>query len=185
MSEKWKQRWMFIIKVIVIIFIALHIYGTHARLLYKINPEATEAIKNVGFSFFRINEYTMTAQAFGLVYGIITAGIIFLYSEHKKKFMTIITFSILDGFGMFVYYSADSNNLFIIFAAIYYCVYTFCIIMAVGLHKSSTSKSEVETEVERNELIIKMKEHGLSGKEIAEIVGLTPSMISRIISKSH
>jgi hypothetical protein len=185
MTEKAKLNWMFFIKIIVIIFIAIHIFGTHARLLYKINPEASEAIKEVGFSFLSFNEYTFTAQAFGLVYGIITAGIIFLYSEHKKKFMTILTFAILDGFGMFVYYSADNNNLFIIFAAIYYCVYTFCIIMAVGLHKSSTSKTEVETETERNELIIKMKKHGLSGKEIAEIVGLTPSMISRIISKSH
>ena len=184
MTERFRQNSMFAIKIVVIIFIAIHIFGTHARLLYKINPEVSQSIKSLGFSFFRINEYTITAESFGLVYGIITAGIIFLYSEHKKKFIAILTFAILDGFGMFVYYSADSNNLFIIFAAIYYCIYTFCIIIAVGLHKSNVSKTEIETEYERNELIIKMKKHGLSGKEISEIVGITPSMISRILKSN-
>jgi hypothetical protein len=184
MKQSTKNTWMFAIKVFVIVFIAIHVYGTQARLLYRINPETTEAIRMGGFHFFVWNEYTIIAQIFGLVYGVITAGIIFLYSEHDKniKILTISTFALLDGIGMLVYYSSDINNLFIIFAAFYYFIYTVAIILAAGLHKSSSgAKEDNEPQIDRNLIIMKLDEQGFKGFEISDITGISKATVSRIL----
>ncbi len=165
-------------KIITIIALVFHLYGTHAKLLYQINPDCPKEIRAKGFHFYNWDEYTTTAKLFSIAYAIITAGILFIYSEHKKRLLVILAFAMLDAAGVYIYYDA-TNDYFIIFAAGYYALYTFAIIMAIGLHKTHVLNLD-----NRNTLIHRMNDSGIAWKKIADLLDTSESTVHRVIKKS-
>lgn len=160
------------IKIAIISAIAVHIYGVHAKLLYAINPDKGEAFKDTIYSFIQLNEPTITTQIFALVYAIATAGILILYSEHIWKYAATITFAILDGAGMLIYYNTEIDKLFTIFSSSYYALYTIAIIVFVGLH--SRLKDVYK---DMDDVITTFKESGMSDKEISKQLNIPRRLI--------
>jgi hypothetical protein len=167
-----------VLKIITIIALVFHLYGTHAKLLYQINPDCPKEIRDKGFHFYNWDEYTTTAKLFSIAYAIITAGILFIYSEHKKKLLVVLSFAILDAAGVYIYYDIGLEK-FTIFAAGYYAAYTLAIIIAIGLHKTHVLNID-----NRNILIRRMYDSGIVVRKIAELTDTSESTVQRIVKKS-
>lgn len=144
-----------IIKLIGLIFLAVHLFFTHARLLYHVNPEISSKVKDLGFSFGLVNEGFILSLIFALAYSVITITIILIYSETWQKYIYMIVVAFLDGFGVYIYYNINlgsgikarteiDSNLFILFTSFYYAAYTFFIVVSLGFHKAKRSKKKPE-----------------------------------------
>lgn len=144
-----------VIKLIGLIFLAVHLFFTHARLLYHVNPEISSKIKDLGFSFSMVNEGFILSLIFALAYSVITITIILIYSETWQKYIYMIIVALLDGFGVYIYYNINlgagilaraeiDTNLFILFTSFYYAFYTFFIVVSLGFHRAKRSKKKME-----------------------------------------
>lgn len=156
-----------IIKLIGLIFLAVHLFFTHARLLYQVNPEISSKIKDLGFSFGLVNEGFILSLIFALAYSIITIAIILIYSEIWQKYIYMIIVALLDGFGVYIYYNINlgsaikasgeiNQNLFVLFTSFYYASYTFFIVISLGFHKTKrAAKKKERSKIEMKRSIIK------------------------------
>ena len=140
-----------------IVFIAVHLFGVHSKLLFQLNPDKVKTISGniMVFSFNDITENNITAIIFALSYSIATAVILTL-SYDKKYMLYIITlvFGLLDGAGVFIYYNVKLEN-FVIWGSVYYAIYTFVIIISAGYYrlKNEPDLSKKTDESQLTELI--------------------------------
>lgn len=144
-----------IVKLIGLIFLAVHLFFTHARLLYHVNPEISSKVKDLGFSFNLVNEGFILSLIFAFAYSIITITIILIYSKTWQKYIYMLIVALMDGFGVYIYYNINLGtgiqaraeidaNLFIFFTSFYYAAYTFFIVVSLGFHKERRSKKKTE-----------------------------------------
>lgn len=177
-------------------FVTLHLFGTHARLLYYLNinkhlQDFNNAIPT--FSFAIANEETITAMIFALAYSAMTAIILKLYDETAKLYVAAIaTFAILDFLGVLIYYNTKIPN-FNFCGALYYAFYTLATIAAIGYsrfqgnHNSQDCIARPSTTNTGNSLleILRLKEEGVSQKQIALQLNMSESKVSRQIRNNN
>ena len=168
-------------KIIGMMLLAIHLFGTHSRLLYHINPEFGDGLK-VGFSFLRISEQIIIAEIFALSYSVITAIILLLYSESNNRIWIVSIFAFLDGAGVFIYYNVEIKTLFVIFSSLYYSVYTMIVIMSIGLHSKIGNGQTWDLKM-RDRAIYGLVEKGNTVSEISSILGVSQQSIIKILDK--
>ncbi len=173
-------------------FLTIHLFGTHARLLYtlNLNKHLQEfAGKIPAFSFITFNEDTISAMVFALAYSAMTAIILKLYDERAKGFVAAIaTFAILDFFGVLIYYNTAIKH-FNFFGALYYAFYTLATIAAIGYSRFQVSKEELreiaDPPNENTNLydeIVRLKAAALNQKQVAIVLQISESKVSRILN---
>ncbi len=149
---------------LLIIALSIHIFSVHCRLLYYINPEIS--IKPA-FSYLTFDEPTILAMVFALSYSVATAFII--YISNRKSL--IITYGIIDTIGVLLYYF---TKIPIHYGAIYFALYTgVLIISTVFLNGTEYQIDEIR----------KLKEKGLTQREVAERLNISESKVSRILNR--
>lgn len=136
--------------------LAIGLFITNTRILYHLNPDATESL----FSYRTLNENSIISMIIASVYSITTISII---SKLRKMncywymvLIMIIPFALIDGYGVHLYYNTKMPN-FIIFAAVYYGIYTSMILVFPAMEKmiieKFTKKKEIVTPENENILI--------------------------------
>jgi len=163
-----------------LVFLAIHLLFTHARLLFNINPEKSlDSFKAIGFTFSEINELFIISLIFALAYSVITVTIIILYADNRYRYLLISIVALLDGLGVFIYYNSNIVKLFILFSSFYYAVYTCFIIVALGFHQFRIRNERIL----RNESILKLSREGMKQRDIADEMNISASTVNRTLKK--
>ena len=122
---------------IIIIFLSLHLFTVHSKLLFHINPDnlVQELIYIFNKSLFSQELIVSTIGA--VAYSLITALILTIFVRYKSVFIiAVASFALLDGIGVFVYYNVTiGEKLFLILGSLYYAIYTASIIISLGLFR--------------------------------------------------
>jgi hypothetical protein len=147
-----------------IIALTIHIFSVHAKLLYHLNPEVAE---KSGFSFIDLNEQTILAMVFALAYSLATLSVL----KGVSNRIIIVVFAILDALAVLLYYNI---NIQISNSAYYYALYTAVLIY------SSLYFNNPEYVTDQ---ILEMKEKGVSQREIARMLNISESKVSRSLKR--
>jgi len=149
----------------VILFLSLHLFMVHSKLLFHLNPDklSKELIYNFDWSLFQKTLLPSTLSA--LAYAITTAIILTIFVRFRKVFLiSIVAFAVLDGAGVMIYYYvAMPADLFMITGAVYYSLYTVGIVISLGyfryLNYSKDEKiyAEIDYAIKEDD-IIKLRE---------------------------
>jgi hypothetical protein len=135
-------------------FLVLHLFTVNSRLLAHLNVDSKTA-GNV-FDFNNLQLDNIIAMVISVSYSIITAIILKISFFRRFSIVLIGWFSLIDGAGVFIYYSVFPN--FQTIGAFYYAIYTFSIIMAIGLYQKHKKNNGDRDKVEDNELTILRKQ---------------------------
>lgn len=117
-----------------IIVLTVHIFATHTKLLYYINPEVLD---KQAFSFLSLNEHTMLSMVFALSYSMATALVI--YKVNTK--WIVLAYAALDGLAVLLYYYLAIPTWV---SGIYFAVYTTFLISSTFIVKEHTVKKPKE-----------------------------------------
>lgn len=119
--------------------LAIGLFITNTKILYHLNPDGSEN----AFSYKMLNENSIISMIIASVYSITTISII---SKLRKMdcfwyiiLIMIFPFALIDGYGVHLYYNTKMPN-FIIFAAIYYGIYTTMILLFPAFEKMIKDK---------------------------------------------
>jgi len=149
---------------LLIIALTIHIFSVHSKLLYYLNPEL---LNKPAFSFLNFSEANVLAMVFALAYSLATFTVI---SISKRKLL-IIVFALLDSIGVLLYYF---TKIPLYVGAIYFALYTGILILSVIYLENPEYVSD---------LILEMKQKGVSQREIAKQLNLSESKVSRVLKK--
>jgi len=181
-----------VLLMVALCFLAIHLFGTHSRLLYRLNTVWTHG-DATPFSFVHLNETGIVSIISAIAYSVMTAIILKLFNFTLKSFAIIVApFAILDFFGILIYYNTTMEN-FTQAGAWYYAFYTLAIIFGIASASMSDTQPEPqltpprdtpvnERQVEKE--ILRLKNSGISQKEIAAQLLISESKVCRIIKKS-
>ena len=147
----------------VIIALIPHLLGIHWRLLYYLNPEIAD--KDL-FSFLTFDEPTIIAFVFAFSYSSGTALIIYI----TKNWRLIATYALLDAISVFLYYNIDIP---LEFVAAYYAIYTGILIASIIFLGGPPNL---------NDKIEGMKKKGMTQRNIARILNISETKVSRTIN---
>ena len=122
---------------IIILFLSLHLFTVHSKLLFHINPDNLVEDLTYKFNKTLFSQELIVSTIGSIAYSLITALILTIFVRYKKVFIiSVISFALLDGIGVFVYYNVTiGQELFLITGAIYYAIYTSSIIVSLGLFR--------------------------------------------------
>lgn len=127
---------------IIVLFLSIHLFTVHSKLLFGINPDnlIDELTYNFNLGLFSQNYIVSTLSA--IAYSLITALILTIFVKFNKVFLIAVTsFALLDGIGVFIYYNTIiEGNIYIICGAVYYALYTMFIIISLGWFRNLTYK---------------------------------------------
>lgn len=194
---------------LIVIFLSIHLFVVHSKLLFHLNPDKISEYFEYSFSFELFTKNMLVSTLSAIAYSFITAFILFIFVKYKKVFLlSVISFSLLDGLGVFIYYNTTiQKDLFMKLGSLYYSLYTLFIIFSVGLYRNKVysdeeipglneaikendimqmrdTLKEVEYSVnEKSKRVKELKKEGLTQKEIAEELNISQSMVSRILNK--
>ena len=127
---------------IVILFLSIHLFITHSKLLLHLNPDRIIEKMN----------YTLTMELFSvgyrvstltsIVFSLITAYVLARFVKYKNLFIpVVVSFAILDGLGVIIYYDVNiEEQLFRSFGAFYYGIYTSVLIVCYGIYRANRYK---------------------------------------------
>jgi hypothetical protein len=147
-----------------IVALIIHIFSVHCKLLYYLNPEATE---KHSFSFLTIDEPTVLAMLFALSYSLATA---FNISSTSKKSL-VVFFGLLDMIGVLLYYF---TSIPLYFGAIYFAIYTGSLIVSsIYLNNPEYLSDKIN----------EMKKRGVTQRDIAVKLKISESKVSRLLNK--
>ena len=158
------------LKIIAFIFLGIHLFATHVKLIWHLNPDGIFTIVKFQFKYILVSEDAATSAIFAIAYSLMTA--IALYLNARK--LIILTYASLDALAVFLYYNSDFGEYGILFNSIYYAIYTFIIIISLSMIKFSN-------EIELKELISKLNKVGMQGKDIANRLNISESKVSRTL----
>lgn len=128
---------------LVIIFLSIHLFTVHSKLLFHLNPDNTVEYLNYKFSIDLFKQNMIVPTLSAIAYSLITALILSIFVKFRSVFlMSVISFAILDGAGVFIYYNVGINKqLFILMGSVYYSFYTIFIIISLGLFRNLSYKN--------------------------------------------
>ena len=127
---------------LVILFLTIHLFTIHSKLLFHINPDNIVDSLTYKFTLELFSQNMIVSTLSALAYSLITALILTVFVKFRSVFLiSVISFAVLDGIGVFIYYNVGiKENLFIISGAIYYALYTIFIIISLGLYRNMIYK---------------------------------------------
>jgi predicted XRE-type DNA-binding protein len=122
----------------IVLFLSIHLFTIHSKLLFHLNPDKVVEYLEYRFSIDLFNQSMIVSTLSAIAYSFITAFILFIFVKYRKVFLlSVISFAILDGVGVFIYYNASiQDDNFVIFGSIYYSLYTLFIVLSVGLYRN-------------------------------------------------
>lgn len=177
-----------ILKSVIVIFLSVHLFGIHAKLLYFINPDKMllDGIQRQ-FSFLHMDENNLVSLAFAGAYSIATVFIIVIFDrKNKLNSVFMILFSALDGLGIFIYYNTKIMELSLV-GSIYYACYTVVIFLAIGflnfISIEVAPEAIKEPEISIEEKVVQMLKDGIKQTEIASKLGVSQPYVSKINKK--
>ena len=89
-----------------------------------------------------------------MAYSLITALILTIFVKYNKVFIfSVVSFALLDGIGVFVYYNIELKNTFVIIGSIYYALYTIFIIISLGMFRNLEYTQDTKLNKEINKAI--------------------------------
>jgi hypothetical protein len=137
-----------------LLFLALHLFTVNARLLAHLNIDSKTA--GSVFDFANLQLDNIIAMVISLSYSMATAIMIKLAEAKRYQLILIWWFAIIDGLGVFIYYSVFTN--FQKLGAIYYGIYTASIILAIGMLQTKQEKVEVKKSNSDNQITVLRKQ---------------------------
>lgn len=145
---------------LLIIALAIHLFTVNCKLLFSLSlATATD--------FPLINEPSVLALIFAVPYSLATVSVL----RATKNKRLIVIFAVMDAFGVLIQYYPDISRHI---KAVYFAIYTgLLIISTIYLDKSEYL----------SDLIIEMKQKGVSQKDIALNLDISESMVSRTIKR--
>ena len=204
-----------ILIAVIIIFLSIHLFTLHSKLLFHLNPDKTIELLNYSFSAKLFNSDMIVSTLSAIAYSLITALILAIFVKFKRVFLlSVISFAILDGIGVFVYYNIGiSDDTFIIIGAVYYALYTIFIIVSLGTFRNLAYKdielnNKVDDAIQETDVIqirgdmnkilnnknkyLSLEDKviqayyndELSQQKIASKLNISQSKVSRILNKS-
>jgi len=199
---------------IIILGLAIHLFTVHSKLLYHLNPDKIIELLEykLTLDLFSVKYRVSTISA--ITYSLITAFILWKFAKYFKLFIIVtVSFAILDGLGVFVYYNINiEKELFILSGSVYYALYTALIIVSIGLYRMYNTKNNKENErindaiqeidvmqlreslnktlnkpdrSINDEIIMNYYDDGYSQQKIADIHKISQAKVSRIIKKHN
>jgi hypothetical protein len=151
-----------------LLFLCIHLFAVHSKLLFHLNPDNTLNI-NV-FDFTKLGVENVIAMVVSMSYSIMTVIIIKSIAmpfRERWNFAIIAFFGLMDGWGVFLYYVVLEN--YKVYASIYYAIYTFSIIAAFGLYQSfHKMTAEDELAEARRKVYNRKKQLGYDQEKIAQ-----------------
>lgn len=180
--------------ILVMSFLVIHLFGTHSKLLYHLNPDFISETSKI-FSFTKFNENTITAMIFALAYSIITASILIFNMNNERIFLFFVfTFALLDSLGVYIYYNTEIQA-FNKYGAVFYSIFTFFIVVAIGLSKNMVEGEKSFKSIEKGarigdidssnlsiqEKVISLKNEKKTQTEIARELNISQPQVSRIL----
>jgi uncharacterized membrane protein len=161
----------------ILVGIAAHLMYSNSMLLID-----REILVKGSISFFEIAIMILFASS----YSVVTA----LSLRKLRKLIFVLFFALLDGIAVYLRINVYQEY-FVIIVAIFFAVYTFYIILIAYILerqenniKKKEPESKQEPEIKNIESkILKLKEAGISQKEIAVNLGVSESKICRILKK--
>ncbi len=191
--KKFNSILVIFLKIAIVLFLGIHLFGVHSRLIFHINPMKLESdglINPYSFTAFT-DENTIGSNVFAMAYALTSVFIVMVMDKKKVQFLwTLILFSIFDGIGVFLFYYIDIPNIFLI-CALYYAFFTSFIVFSMGSISFEEEKQEIQNkadllnEMKQDELITVLLMKGETQANIAAKVGVSQSYVSRINSKRH
>ena len=140
-KTKNKTDWTMIIEniliTIIILFLSVHLFTVHSKLLFHINPDKLILELTYKFDKSLFGQELIVSTIGAVAYSLITALILTIFVKYRSVFIiTIASFALLDGLGVFVYYNITiGEKLFVIFGSVYYAIYTASIIVSLSLFR--------------------------------------------------
>ena len=138
---------------IIIIFLSIHLFTIHSKLLFHINPDKIISELTYKFSMYLFSEGLIVSTLSALGYSLITAFILTIFVKYKDVFLiSVISFAILDGLGVFIYYNVHiQQDTLTILGSIYYSIYTLFIVISVGYfrHLEYSNNDNLEYRVDQ------------------------------------
>lgn len=119
---------------VIIIFLSMHLFTVHSKLLFHLNPDKIINELNYTFDLTLFNKGYRVSTISALAYSIITAFILTIFVKYKKVFLiSVFSFGMLDGIGVLIYYNIGiKDELFVMLGSWYYAIYTFFMIVSLG-----------------------------------------------------
>jgi hypothetical protein len=147
----WAKIFENILVSIIILFLSVHLFTVHSKLLFHINPDKLVQELTYIFNKTLFNQDLIVSTIGAIAYSLITALILTIFVRYRVVFIiTIASFALLDGLGVFVYYNVTiGEKLFVIFGAIYYAIYTASIIVSLSLFRYLGYKNEDLIELDK------------------------------------
>ena len=128
---KTSSRWSGILINIALLFFVVQQFTVNSRLLAHLNIDSRTAMSTFDFTNFQSDN--ILAMLNSVAYSIITAIILKMSKNKGLSLVLIFWFSIMEGALVLIYYSVFTN--FQKIGAIFYAIYTFSIVMAIGLYQ--------------------------------------------------
>ena len=125
-----------------LIMMAIGLFITNTKILYHLNPDVADGT-NALFSYKTLNENSIISMIIASVFSITTISIIRKLRRINCIWYVVLIliapYCIIDGIGVHLYYNTKMTN-FIIFAAIYYGIYTVMILIFPALERMIQDK---------------------------------------------
>lgn len=199
----------------IVYLLAIDLWGVHAKLLYQLNPDKIGDITQT-FSYIAMNENTITAMLFSLVFAFVPVLVLTTISPKVEQYwLFVLIFALFDGGSWFIYYNKTAIGHFETWGAGYYGFFILFIVLSIGFIRMRIQEIEDEQKTKEepkpindedvrqvlkdtaivdffkeaettktmvdptDETIIDLLSKGMTGKRVAEKVGLNPSTITR------
>jgi predicted XRE-type DNA-binding protein len=164
---------------ILLAILAIHLWFTHSKILYHLNPDKEESIMFFFWNYEYV--YQVIAIITSLAYSLMTVAIISLFESKPQKGL-MYTFCSLDAIGVFIYYFKGfsfESMAFNITGATYYGAYTFIIVYTAFFMNEGhiPFKGNLEKEIKR------LKSKGYKQVEIANMLGTNQTKVSKTLKK--
>lgn len=176
--------------------LAVFLFGTHAKMFYWLQPSFDSNGNFIPFSWLQVDEKILQAEISGLLFGLMTVYIIVRKKLNPMYRIFVIAIAIFDGLVVFYLNEGDIQPATrMLLASIHYAAYTVFIILMFGYpdRKIAPEDSKLQPKIAarkvksnaRNNLqeIIALKNEGKKGSEIAKILGISESTVSRALKR--
>jgi len=116
----------------IVLLLAFDLWGVHAKLLYQLNPDKVGNIAST-FSYVAMNENTITAMLFALVFAFVPVLVLTTISPKLEQYwLFVLLFALFDGGAWFIYYNKTAIAHFETYGAGYYGLFVVFIVASVG-----------------------------------------------------
>jgi len=135
----------------IVFLLAFDLWGVHAKLLYQLNPDKIGDVTQV-FSYVSMNENTITAMLFSLVFAFVPVLVLTTISPKLEQYWVFVSFfAAFDGGAWFIYYNKTAIAHLSIYGAGYYGLFIVFIVASIGFIRMRIDELEKEEKAKKEE----------------------------------